>query len=91
MDYELAKQLKDVGFPQGGKVRPTKCAGWGGGDSDVINPTLEELIDACGDGFWSLTKHSNIWQTNFRDGMAGETAGKTPTEAVARLWLELNK
>ena len=87
MNYGLAKKLKDAGFPQGGKVRPTECAGWGGGDSDVINPTLEELIDACGDDFRLLELVS---------GKRWECVGvdeffDTPTEAVAMLYLALNK
>ena len=53
--------------------------------------TLEELISACGDGLFSLTKHGKFWQTNFLDGMAGETAGKTPIEAVANLYLSLDR
>lgn len=78
----------------------------------VYEPTLSELIEACGDGFLGLTKlnkdedpdipeggwiadtrseecncdykpepHSN-WKSEF---------GKTPEEAVARLYLALNK
>lgn len=59
---------------------------------DVVSmPFLEELIEACGEKFFSLTKHVESWQTNWIDGMAGETAGSTPPEAVANLWLSLNE
>ena len=54
-------------------------------------PTLEELIEACGEDLSGLTRHANIWQTNWVDGMGGDTAGKTPSEAVANLWLKLNE
>lgn len=54
-------------------------------------PSLSQLIEECGQKLWGLTRHGNIWQTNWKDGMAGETAGKTPEEAVARLWLAINK
>lgn len=112
MTYELAKKLKNAGFPQKGEYK----YGWRGdaggdfiihrNDEAIIKdnvssfsevdemlacPTLSELIEACGEGLWSLARHANIWQTNFKDGMAGETAGSTPEEAVANLWLYLNK
>lgn len=76
---------------------------------DLYIPTLEELIEECGDMFLSLRQdfmfdniNSFQWYadsrcfeckcdseecggTNWRIG-----EGKTPIEAVAKLWLELN-
>jgi hypothetical protein len=53
VDYELAKSLMDAGFPQIGKGSsigsPDKLV-WRISDR-VYVPTLEELIDACGE-FW---------------------------------------
>lgn len=45
MNYELAKQLKDAGFPQGrkGQIIETNM---GDRDTFVYAPALEELIDA---------------------------------------------
>lgn len=57
---------------------------------EIAYPTLSELIEECGDGFWGLTKHSGIWQTNWINGMAGDTAGKTPEEAVTELYKALH-
>ena len=82
----------------------------------VCNPTLSELISACGDGFISLSRidfiDSEKLQTdkkvvkyhrfNASGGKVRELTyrnktyehvklGKTPEEAVARLWLALNK
>ncbi len=117
MNYELAKKLKEAGFPQGS---------WGeyysGGrlysglvpksdvDDDVFYvPVLEELIDACGKKFSGLIcVHSrekktfkaieNIWlqrlepSNSFRDFIKGKVvSGDTPEDAVANLWLALNK
>jgi hypothetical protein len=55
MNYELAKELKDAGFPQ-------KCHYDEHGRRNdfcepevVSNPTLEELIEACGKDFGDLT------------------------------------
>jgi hypothetical protein len=57
LDYELAKQLKDVGFPQVGIG--TMVDSTGGGHRSLTNapfpldcmyaPNLEEFIEACGE------------------------------------------
>lgn len=63
LDYELGKELKDVGFPQNGKgerqyfrsgVRDRTEYGHEG--EAVYFPTLSELIEACGDEFMSLRR-----------------------------------
>jgi len=60
-------------------------------------PTLARLIAACGNRFSSLGVADNdpdTWMAfskeSFKGGHQG-MLGKTPSEAVARLWLELNK
>jgi len=91
VDYELAKSLMDAGFPQIGKGRligsPNKLV-WRSSDR-VYAPTLEELIDACGENFGSLDKQNDGWRAsaNYDQSCLAET----PTEAVARLWLALQK
>lgn len=89
MDYELAKQLKDAGFPKNIDFHHNCDIAQ---TIDVINPpTLSELIEACGDEFKSVEKDFRIkhWEAWDRYGAYGK--GKTPEEAVANLWLELNK
>lgn len=61
MKYELAKQLKDAGFPQRGdsKMLATKqgrktLQNWG--KLNAYAPTLEELIEACGPQLGCLLK-----------------------------------
>jgi hypothetical protein len=91
MDYELAKSLMDAGFPQIGKgslIGPLHKLVWRCGDR-VYVPTLEELIEACGENFGSLDKKHYGWlayapydQSYF---------AKTSVEAVAHLWLALHK
>ena len=96
MDYELAKELKDAGFPQAGKgkwIGPPDALRWRSGNR-VYVPTLSELIEACGDQFISLTKDVTGWFAlgdPRNDYSRQETVGLTPEEAVARLWLALNK
>ena len=105
INYELAKQLKDSGFSQtyntkqiyvgricgALEVDHLKCNDY---DCYVVpeeypNPTLEELIDACGDGFRSLERYYSkekgiTWTSNDL-----QVWYQTPEEAVAELWLEL--
>jgi len=77
--YELAKQLKDAGwvFPVGNWVE----------DKYLTLPTLSELIEACGEHFGQLKRYTNAWQV--MDCYDLVVTGKTPEEAVAKLWLKL--
>ncbi len=99
--YELAKQIKDAGFPM--KTRLLDVAPEGTYENwslieipDMSNlPTLSELIEACGDGFSGLVlipkklvihHRGKRWRIQFRSEHYS-----TPEEAVANLYLELNK
>jgi hypothetical protein len=91
MDYELAKSLMDAGFPQIGKgslIGSLNKLVWRSGDR-VYVPTLEELIEACGENFVSLHRQHDGWlaYANYAQRCFAETAA----EAVARLWLALQK
>lgn len=99
--YELALALKNVGFPQDGYGEcPLKES------ESVRMPNLESLIEACGDDFEELSWPANDeWfasaKTNEIKDCCKECgtrtvapiceAGKTPTEAVANLYLALKK
>lgn len=107
MEYTLAKELKDAGFPQ--KYGETRLGRWVAPDGSRLGiihsgddarsacylPTLSELIEACGERFDSLVLHEKIandggyWEAT-GDEYFNDT-GPTPEEAVARLWLSLNK
>ncbi len=98
LSYKLAKQLKEAGFPQDNLyfyyvdkniecswVRHTTGEG-------IACPTLPELIDDCGEEFYKLVNLNGDsgWHAeghNFKGGKIG----KTPEEAVAKLWLKLNE
>ena len=108
MKYELAKQLDNAGY----EFRKVKDGERGSSyfktdGTRYRYPTLEELIDACGDAFLGLHKHyinndTFEWYADTHthpcdcgkeecNGFNWEhETGKTPTEAVAKLWLELN-
>jgi hypothetical protein len=91
MDYDLAKSLTDAVFPQIGKgslIGPLNKLVWRS-DDRVYVPSLEELIEACGENFGSLDKPDDGWLAR-ANGDQHCFAG-TPAEAVARLWLTLQK
>ena len=108
MEYKLAKELKDAGFPLHYKTYITHS------HKDVeqkdcercypITPTLSELIESCGEGFdnlerWGKEEWASYSPSELVDmgcGCCSENTqeqhkGKTPEEAVVKLWLALNK
>lgn len=106
MKYKLAKSLKDAGFPIR-DARCSLCAkSLNGTCSNCIThstPTLSELIEACGYPFRALVLHTvneekhpeGEWHAKARRPIVGKKfknqRGKSPEEAVAKLWLELQK
>ncbi len=107
MNYELAKELKDAGFNQDlpdpssyftiGRDGTPKIWGWSEGEDKpygeyVKAPTLDELIDACGDMLDSLVNyHSGFWCAKHPKDTFNSPVGRSRVEAVAKLWLALNK
>jgi hypothetical protein len=100
--YELAKKLKDAGFPQADPNRALNVGTFQyvGDNSDKETlcyiPTLSELIEACGHYFYQLTKEDDgSWTCASINGYPksgfGVTNSPTLEEAVAKLWLALNK
>ena len=113
MEYALCKKLKEAGFPQresdvgdfdlcqhnNGELhdRNEEC-------EVIIVPTLEELIEACGEEFGDLSfavyENDGTEENPKRNWLAlpkpngiARTAhvGNSPSEAVANLWLALNQ
>lgn len=97
ISYELAKELHDASFPQigtGKRIAPPDKIVARRHDF-VYVPTLDELIEACGPHFFSLVYDLGKGWRCFSDTDQWNTVatsdGSTPAEAVARLWLALNK
>lgn len=92
MTCELAKQLKDAGFP--GEIVMGQSTD--GLPPIVIAPTLEELIEACGEDFYSLQKIGDsfvvmpAFPAKISDSKIWKTLCPSAREAVAHLWLALN-
>jgi hypothetical protein len=101
MNYELAKKLKEAGFPLKGASLadhnnhvPYFTCGLDsiGRIGNWLYPTLSELIEACkvSSSYFRLRiqyngcviELPNHWDLQIKD---------TPEEAVAELWLVLNK
>lgn len=105
MIYDLAKELKDAGFPlKSASVADDKYgAPWFSYGRDSLDrigtwlyPTLSELIEACGDVFIGLHKRDkNTWiaysglWVNGEMGINIEVIAHTAEEAVARLFLAI--
>lgn len=77
--------------------------GMAGAEETVYAPTLSELIEACGrclfhikrigvngEDYWWAVSHCGHPEHEW-SGNNLEEQGKTPEEAAANLWLELNK
>lgn len=102
MNYETAKALKDAGFPQ-----EIKIGGWFYHNfqmmqwcdpthykikhDDICIPTLDSLIEECGDEFASLTKNSSEWLAQSYGIEISPGIGSTSFEAIAKLYLALHK
>jgi hypothetical protein len=100
MEYELAKELMDLGFLYNSERYCGQC------ESSLVfhpeddglaeyNPTLSELITACGESFHALKVYHRPeveWIAMAKESfyIPGQITGKTPEEAVARLWIALN-
>lgn len=105
MTYALAKELREAGYSQEFKmghwicdlelfdIQITDKAGDCYGDALIYHPTLSELIEECGDGYFSLGRDtSGMWRCYMKKDQEYMTdIDPTPEEAVARLWLALNK
>jgi hypothetical protein len=101
MNYELCKQLKEVGFPQNWKNdfytseglifrHPTNRHMIG---DEIYIPTLSELIEACGEDFELLRmvykENEKYWIVQ-RHSTGEFFYGSTPEEAVAKLYISLH-
>ena len=101
MTHKTAQQLKDAGFPQ---KAVNKFGIFGNAEGKMAHgewyePTLSELIEACGDKFGSLQKNNDGTFRVFEriyDGIdfinrVNSEEYPDPEIAVANLYLELNK
>ena len=94
MDNELAKELKEAGFPQAIHYNSGGVADYletdANGKTHIVSvPTLGELIETCGAAFHSVERVS-FAPFLARGGQIMQATGQTATEAAARLWLALH-
>jgi hypothetical protein len=91
ISYPLAKALKGAGFPQSELARAQQKAGY----DYVAMPTLSSLIEACGKNFGALGREPDCWVACEYVSDTGEWKnafeGENPEDAVARLWLSLDR
>lgn len=92
MEYELAKELKDAGYKM-----DYNLDGFSDFDKRTADIALDlsELIEACldliPDKFLDITSRDYRPEQWVATSSWKITSGNTPEEAVARLWLALNK
>lgn len=102
MNYDLALELKNAGWPQDGSKKVFDIQNYHEGKIVGIHlriPTLSELIAECGQVFLSLTQqmvsgpdtHRWVASSMFIYGEQKSETGVSPEIAVAKLWLALNK
>lgn len=93
MNYDLVKELQDRDFPYIYQAFPLFITD--GGKEPARVPTLEELIDALGEEFdalfYHLTGTGYKWRADASNRIGYSCSGDTHVEAVANLWLALNK
>lgn len=91
MNPELARLLKEKGFPQDPSTE-THAFWISMEDGKTYMPDLSELIRACGDDFYCVRRRPNgDFQAQSVNKDKVYAFGSTPEEAVASLWLELQK
>lgn len=94
MNYELAKALKEAGFPQRDTCSFTDCRhGMDVGVSCAYTPTLEELIEASRNTGFLFKLEETItgkWRAKAYGSKLGWKKGLTPKDAVANLYLALH-
>jgi hypothetical protein len=105
MNYELAKRLKEAGFPQEQRDGTFLRRPWDSsakGRDDPYAPTLEELIESCPKTVGKATfvlgsaNQGQEWVACYFDfatnrGSEFNESGSIPVEAVACLWLALER
>ncbi len=100
MTYELAKELKEAGYPQKGKGEwfnnSTHETTLNEFSDNIYAPTLEELIDACGNEIViEISKDNQTtayeYEHSNEDGTPYRYYGKNAVEAMANLWLGKKK
>lgn len=91
MNYETALKLKNAGFPQKPEDLLNEVEYMGVKHTKPTEPTLEELIEACGKGYFALESYQGGWQAKMGLQDYEWIDGSTPRIAVANLWLALNE
>jgi len=97
MTYQQALKLKQNGYPQTAKEvsRFSAVKDDGSPGEEVFYPTLKELIESCGEQFYSLhygqltRNDKKVWTAKSTNKRVVD--GKDCKEAIVNLWLALNE
>ena len=102
MNYQKAKELKEAGFPQDEENLKCACNFIKSGEEPtesvydcnterVYDPSLDELIEACGDNILRIDFLHDINEVIAYGRREDTGVGVETKEAVTNLWLALNK
>lgn len=90
MTCEMAKQLRDAGFPMPNGITVRQL----GNNAYDYGPTLSDLIAAFGSDFGQLRREASpMGVEGWRASISNKRMtvfGSSPDEAVALLWLSLH-
>lgn len=100
MNKKLAKKLKEAGFPEITRIaKELNLHRYHSMDKEAVSfPFLQELIaetpqmeglTRCGKGWYATEDLDLVYQSQIAP--SDEEIYKTPEEAVANLWLSLNR
>ena len=88
LEMEICLDLEAANFPKPGNWKERtiyKCD-----TGDLYVPTLEELIEACGEKFGVLERfRGGTFGAYVPNDISVNGLGATPAEAIARLWLAI--
>jgi len=83
ISYQLARELKDAGFPQSELARAQRQAGY----DYVSMPALSALIEACKENLGALASDTHCWVAcgyiSERGRWIHTHEGESPEDAVA--------
>lgn len=103
LTYTDCLELKEAGFPQEGRLEPMFYPTGEGNSCGkfemIFVPILEELIEACGEGFGSIVNNTGCWTAigvKYPKALSEykelqETIGSSPIQAVKNLYCALQR
>ena len=89
MNYKLALKLRDAGYEDENSINCYEHDM--NRDESIPNPTIDELLKACGDHFFQLTNWNGQWFVDSPElGSPNREISDTPEEAMVNFWIKIH-